>query len=99
MAVSLRLKMLGTKHRPVYRVVALDSRKTRDGRTLENLGRYAPLNQPATVELKEDLIMEYLKNGAKPSETVKNLLRQNGIVKEWQKNESGASKLVWIRRN
>lgn len=99
MAVSLRLKMLGTKHRPVYRVVALDSRKTRDGKTLENLGRYAPLNDPATVELKEELIMEYLNTGAKPSETVRNLLRQNGIVREWQKNESGSPRLVWTRRN
>ncbi len=99
MAVSIRLKMLGTKHRPAYRVVALDSRKTRDGRTLDSLGLYEPLKQPAQVDLQEDRILEYLKDGAVPSRTVTNLLRQNGIIKTQQKNEKGVTKLVWAKRS
>ncbi|NCB38804.1 MAG: 30S ribosomal protein S16 [Erysipelotrichia bacterium] len=98
MAVSIRLKMLGTKHRPCYRIVALDSRKTRDGITLENLGQYAPLSEPCHIELKEDAVLEYLNQGAVPTETVKNILRQKGIVKTQQKAENGSVKLVWTKR-
>jgi small subunit ribosomal protein S16 len=98
MAVSIRLKMLGTKHRPCYRIVALDSRKTRDGKTLENLGQYAPLKQPAGLEIREEEILKLLSEGAVPSETVKNLLRQKGIVKVPQKNEKGEVRFVWTKR-
>jgi small subunit ribosomal protein S16 len=98
MAVSIRLKMLGTKHRPSYRIVALDSRKTRDGKTLENLGQYAPLKQPAGLEIREEEILKLLSEGAVPSETVKNLLRQKGIVKVPQKNEKGEVRFVWTKR-
>lgn len=99
MAVTIRLKMLGTKHRPCYRIVALDSRKTRDGKTLENLGQYAPLGQEAHIDLREELVLDYLNNGAVPSETVKNILRQKGIVKKQEKAANGSVKLVWIKRN
>ena len=99
MAVSIRMKMLGTKHRPVYRIVALDSRKTRDGKTLDNLGLYAPLKEPAQVTLEEDRIIDYLNQGAVPSDTVKNLLRQNGIVRSQQKAQNGSVKLVWGKRS
>lgn len=98
MAVSIRLKMLGTKHRPCYRIVALDSRKSRDGKTLENLGHYAPQTQQPIVELKEEAVLELLNQGAVPSETVKNILRQRGIVKSQQKAENGSVKLVWGKR-
>jgi len=98
MAVSIRLKMLGTKHRPCYRIVALDSRKTRDGKTLDNLGQYAPLQEPAFIDIREDMILDYLKDGAVPSETVKNILRQKGIVQTQQKAENGSVKLVWAKR-
>ncbi len=98
MAVSIRLKMLGTKHRPCYRIVALDSRKTRDGKTLENLGQYSPLQEPAHIDLREETVLEYLNNGAVPTETVKNILRQKGIVKTQQKAENGSVKLVWTKR-
>ena len=99
MAVSIRLKMLGTKHRPCYRIVALDSRKTRDGRTMDNLGQYAPLTEPAGLEIREEAILELLSKGAVPSDTVRNLLRQKGIVKVAQKNEKGAVRYVWTKRN
>lgn len=71
MAVSIRLKMLGTKHRPCYRIVALDSRKTRDGKTLENLGQYAPLGAEAHINLKEDLVLGFLNDGAVPVKQLK----------------------------
>lgn len=99
MAVSIRLKMLGTKHRPSYRIVALDSRKNRDGITLENLGMYDPIAKEAKVEIKEEEVLNYLNNGAIPSLTVKNLLRQKGIVKVQQKAENGSVKLVWAKRS
>ncbi len=98
MAVTIRLKMLGTKHRPCYRIVALDSRKTRDGRTLENLGQYAPLGKETHIDLNEDLALELLNNGAVPSDTVRNILRQKGIVREQTKANNGSVKLVWTKR-
>jgi small subunit ribosomal protein S16 len=98
MAVSIRMKMLGAKHRPFYRIVALDSRKTRDGRSLANLGLYAPLKEPAEVKLEEEKIIELLNDGAVPSATVKNLLRQQGIIRTQQKAENGSVKLVWAKR-
>lgn len=98
MAVSIRLKMLGTKHRPCYRIVALDSRKTRDGVTLENLGQYSPLPQETKIELNEEAVLSYLKDGAVPTETVKNILRQKGIVKVAQKAANGSVKFVWTKR-
>lgn len=98
MAVSIRLKMLGTKHRPCYRIVVLDSRKTRDGVTLENLGQYAPQAENAQIELNEEAVLGYLNNGAVPTETVRNILRQKGIVKTQQKSTNGSAKLVWAKR-
>ncbi len=98
MAVSIRLKMQGTKHRPFYRIVALDSRKTRDGETLETLGQYAPLAEKTHVELKEEAVLELLNKGAVPTETVKNILRQKGIIKTAQKAANGSVKFVWTKR-
>ena len=94
MAVSIRLKMLGAKHRPFYLIVALDSRKTRDGRSLAILGHYAPLTEPAGLTMDEDRIMNFLQTGAVPSPTVKNLLRQNGIT-QVSVCENGKNKKVW----
>jgi small subunit ribosomal protein S16 len=99
MAVSIRLKMLGTKHRPCYRIVALDNRKTRDGKTLENLGQYSPLTEPAGLEIEEDVVLDLLNKGAVPSETVRGLLKQKGIVKVQQKNASGKPRFVWAKRD
>lgn len=98
MAVSIRLKMLGTKHRPCYRIVVLDSRKTRDGVTLENLGQYAPQAETSQIELNEEAVLGYLQNGAVPTETVRNILRQKGIVKTQQKAADGSVKFVWAKR-
>lgn len=83
MAVKIRLKRMGSKKRPFYRVVVADSRSPRDGRFIENVGTYNPLVEPAEVRLNEESIMNWLNNGAQPSDTVKNLLSEAGIMKKY----------------
>ena len=72
MAVKLRLKRMGSKKKPVYRIVAIDSHTKRDGEYIELIGTYNPLTKPATVKLDEKVALKWLGNGAIPSETVKN---------------------------
>lgn len=80
MSVKIRLTRVGTRKKPFYRIIVVDSRKKRDGAFLENLGIYHPLNrEDQQVELKEDRIREWLKKGARPSHTVKILLNKKGI--------------------
>ena len=73
MAVKIRLKRMGSKKHPVYRIVVADSRSPRDGRFIETVGTYNPLVQPSEVKLDEELVLSWLNNGAQPSDTVKNL--------------------------
>ena len=80
MAVKLRLRRMGKKKQPIYKIVAADARSPRDGRFLEALGLYNPLTEPHSVEIKEDRVLYWLKNGAQPTKTVKSLLRQQGIT-------------------
>lgn len=80
MSVRIRLTRVGATKRPAYRVVAIDSRRARDGRPLEILGHYDPLTEPATVQLDEPRIRDWMSKGAQPSETVVKLLRQAGIT-------------------
>ncbi len=80
MAVRIRLARHGAKKRPFYRIVAADSQSPRDGRFLEVLGTYNPLTDPATISLKEDRVIEWLSNGAQPSDTVRSLLRKAGVL-------------------
>lgn len=96
MSVSIRLKMLGSKHRPFYRIIAVDHRKTRDGKSLANLGLYSPLSQPAEVNLDEERVMDFLNTGAQPTHTVKNILKQKGI-KLVQQSQEGVVKKVWTK--
>lgn len=79
MAVKLRLRRMGKKKQPIYKMVAADSRSPRDGKFLEAVGFYNPLTNPHTLDLKEDRIMYWLNVGAQPTHTVKSLLRQKGI--------------------
>lgn len=79
MAVKLRLQRYGSKKRPFYRVVASDSRMKRDGRYLEILGTYDPTNEPATIKIDEAKALKWMAVGAKPTDTVKNLLKVSGI--------------------
>ncbi len=81
MAVKLRLKRFGRNHKPVYRLGAMDSRSPRDGVVLEELGFYDPTNKvkEQQVTLKLDRIQHWLKSGATPSDTVRDLLKKHGI--------------------
>ena len=80
MAVKLRLKRMGKKKQPIYKIVAADARSPRDGRFLEAIGLYNPLTDPHTINIKEDRALYWLNNGAQPTNTVKSLLRQKGIT-------------------
>lgn len=80
MAVKLRLRRMGKKKQPIYKVVAADSRSPRDGKFLEAIGLYNPLTNPHTLEIKEDRAMYWLNVGAQPTYTVKSLLRQKGLL-------------------
>lgn len=81
--VKLRLKRMGAKKQPSYRIVAADSRAPRDGRFIEILGFYNPRTNPVEVKLNEEKILEWLNNGAQPSDTVKNILSKEGIMKKF----------------
>ena len=80
MAVKIRLKRMGAKKRPFYRLVVADSRSPRDGRFIEEIGYYNPLTQPAQVKIDEEKALKWLQNGAKPSDTVRSLLSKAGIL-------------------
>ena len=82
MAVKLRLTRMGAKKKPTYRIVATDSRRSRDGQYLELIGTYAPVGT-GSVNINEDLAMKWLNNGAIPTDTVKNLFSKAGIMKKY----------------
>lgn len=79
MAVKIRLARHGAKKRPFYRIVVADSECPRDGRFLENVGTYNPLRDPAEVTLKTDRVQYWLQQGAIPTDTVRNLLKKEGV--------------------
>lgn len=83
MAVKLRLTRMGAKKAPFYRIVAADSRYPRDGRFIEIVGTYNPTTEPAELKIDEELAMKWLNNGAQPSDTVRNLFSQKGIMKKF----------------
>ena len=78
--IKLRLRRMGSKRRPSYRVVVTDSRSPRDGRFIETLGYYDPLTDPATVRIDNDRAQHWLGVGAQPSDTVRDILRREGLV-------------------
>lgn len=88
MSVKIRLKRMGSKKRPFYRIVVADSRSPRDGRFIEEVGTYNPLIEPAEVKLEEENIMQWLNNGAQPSDTVRNILSKAGIMKKYHEEKS-----------
>ena len=81
MAVKIRLKRMGKKRNPVYRIVVADSRSPRDGRFVEEIGTYDPNQEPSLVTVNEEAAKKWLANGAQPTETVGKLLKQTGIEK------------------
>ncbi len=80
MADKIRLRRMGAKKAPFYRVVVADSRYPRDGRFIEELGYYNPLTTPAEVKIDADKAKKWIANGAQPTETVKALLKKNNIL-------------------
>ena len=78
--VKMRLRRMGAKKAPFYRVVVADSRYPRDGRFIEEIGYYNPQTEPAEVNIDADKAKKWLANGAQPTETVKSLLKKSGIV-------------------
>ena len=81
MSVKIRLKRIGAKKAPFYRVVVADSRYPRDGRFIEEIGYYNPLTNPVEVKIDADKAKKWLNNGAQPTETVRTLLKKTEIIK------------------
>ena len=80
MAVKIRLRRMGAKKAPFYRVVVADSRYPRDGRFIEEIGTYNPMTEPAQISIDADKAKTWIKNGAQPTDTVKVLLKKTGIT-------------------
>ena len=80
MAVKIRLRRMGAKKAPFYRVVVADSRYPRNGRFIEEVGTYNPLTDPATVKIDAEAVKKWISNGAQPTDTVKALLKKSNII-------------------
>ncbi|EAH1760150.1 30S ribosomal protein S16 [Listeria monocytogenes] len=89
MAVKIRLKRIGSKKKPFYRIVVADSRFPRDGRSIETIGTYNPLLDPVEVKIDEESTLKWMHNGAKPSDTVRNLLSREGIMEKFHNQKLG----------
>ena len=87
MSVKIRLKRMGAKKRPFYRIVVADSRFPRDGRFIEEVGYYNPIETPAVVKIDKDLAMKWLRNGAIPTDTVRDMFSKEGIMKEFHESK------------
>jgi small subunit ribosomal protein S16 len=94
MATRIRLRRMGANKRPFYRVVVADQRSPRDGRFIENIGKYHPLEDPSLIEIDEDRALHWLRVGAQPSEQVLNLLSKVGIWEKFVAERPGAGKLT-----
>lgn len=82
MATKIRLRRMGAKKAPFYRLVVADSRSPRDGRFIEEIGYYNPISEPEVININEEKALKWLGNGAQPSDTVKSLFKKAGV---WQK--------------
>ena len=89
MAVKLRLKRMGSKKSPFYRIVAADSRSPRDGRIIDTVGTYNPTKNPAEVSVNAEAALKWLNDGAQPSDTVRNILSKAGIMKQFHESKQG----------
>lgn len=87
MAVKIRLKRMGAKKNPFYRIVVADSRSPRNGRFIEEIGYYNPLAEPKTVKVDDEKAVKWLTNGAKPTDTVERLFKENGIYDKWNERK------------
>lgn len=89
MSVKIRMRRMGSKRKPFYRIVVADSRMPRDGRFIEEVGYYNPLTNPDEVKLEEDKIFDWLQKGAQPSDTVRSLLSKAGLMKKYHDAKYG----------
>jgi len=87
--VRIRLRRTGLRHQPTYRVVVADIESPRDGKFLEILGSYIPTTEPFTLEIKEDRVYEWMKNGAVPSESVGKLFKSVGLLERYERFKKG----------
>ncbi len=87
MAVKIRLKRMGAKKRPFYRIVVADSRSPRNGRFIEEIGSYNPISEPKEVKIDDDKAIKWLKNGAKPTDTVNILFKKNGVLEKFEESK------------
>ena len=85
----MRLKRMGAKKAPFYRVVVADSRSPRDGKFIALIGTYNPQTTPAEIKINEELALEWLNNGAIPTDTVKNILSKAGIMEKYHNSKLG----------
>lgn len=83
MAVRIRLKRMGAKKRPFYRLVVADSRAARDGAFIDTLGYYNPIAEPVELQIDEEKALDWLKKGAQPSDTAKSLLQRTGVMEKF----------------
>ncbi|MDI3327131.1 MAG: 30S ribosomal protein S16 [Alicyclobacillaceae bacterium] len=90
--VKIRLKRMGAKKRPFYRVVVADSRSPRDGRFIEEIGTYDPLSDPAKIHIDTEKALKWLQNGAQPSDTARSLLRKAGVLRQFHELRAARSK-------
>ena len=87
--VRIRFRRVGMKGQPSYRIVAADKESPRDGRYLEILGFYNPRTEPATITVKEDRVFHWMKNGAKPTESVEQVFKTAGVMDRWERFKKG----------
>ncbi|MDD2392015.1 MAG: 30S ribosomal protein S16 [Bacilli bacterium] len=87
MAVKLRLKRMGAKKRPFFRIVAADSRSPRDGKFIEIIGTYNPIEEPASIQVDEEKALNWLSKGAIPTDTVKDLFKSQGIMEKFHNSK------------
>ena len=87
--VKLRLRSMGKKHAPFYRIVAADSRSPRDGRFIEEIGTYDPIKKDAPVSLNKEAALAWLQKGAQPTDTVRSILSKEGVMKAFHESKLG----------
>lgn len=88
MSVKIRLKRIGSKKNPFYRLVVADSRAPRDGRSIETVGTYDPIAKENQVKINEESVLKWMSNGAKPSDTVRNILSKEGIMQKFHDSKT-----------
>jgi small subunit ribosomal protein S16 len=92
--VKLRLRRMGKKKQPIYKIVAADSASSRDGRFIEAVGLYNPLTHPITINIDEGKFFKWMKNGAQPTSTVQSLLKRKGLMLKWRLLKKGTDETV-----